>query len=82
MWFAPFASIDGVAREDFESGPTWSLWPEVGSRGMQRLASGFPDGDAWLDVQPGRYRYMTHVQAGPAVRIVLSEYLACEVSWP
>jgi len=85
VWFAPFASIDPVTREAFESMPESvppsSAWPEVGSRAMQRLVSGFPDGQPWLQVQPGRYRYMTDVQAGALVRMVLSEYLACEVSW-
>ena len=30
-------------------------------------------------VQPGRYRYLTAIDHGPTVRVVLSEYLACEV---
>ena len=37
----------------------------------------------WVEVQPGRYRYLAgHDDAGNVVvRMVLSEYLACEVAW-
>jgi hypothetical protein len=37
----------------------------------------------WIDVQPGRYRYLATVVATghTVVRMVLSEYLACEVIW-
>lgn len=36
----------------------------------------------WVDVQEGRYRYHA-IDYGDAVRIklVISEYLACEVVW-
>lgn len=35
----------------------------------------------WIEVQPGRYRYLAGMDdsAGVVVRMVLSEYLACEV---
>jgi hypothetical protein len=39
----------------------------------------FLDND-WQDVQPGRYRYLV-MEAPTTVRMVLSEYLACEVVW-
>ena len=36
----------------------------------------------WVDVQEGRYRYLAFDDDGAiTVRIVLSEYLACEVVW-
>ncbi len=70
-------------RYQFESLPTSSLWPEVVSRGMQRLLIiGDQLQPDWVIVQPGRYRYGTSWDTGRiVVRIVLSEYLACETIW-
>lgn len=53
------------------------VWPEVGSRAMQRLALG----ETWVTVQEGRYRYRTMAMGNAIVRMVLSEYLYCEVVW-
>jgi hypothetical protein len=55
-----------------------SVWPEVGSRAMQRLLA---EGEEWVTVQAGRYRYMATADSAVRVRMVLSEYLACEVVW-
>ena len=35
----------------------------------------------WVVVQPDRYRYAVVETGGVVVRMVLSEYLACEVVW-
>ena len=35
----------------------------------------------WTVLQPGRYRYVVARLDGIVVRIILSEYLACEVMW-
>lgn len=86
--FAPLltlGSAERIAFENFESGDS-GLWPEVGSRAFLREAGLSPDrlnraGD-WVLVQPDRYRYLvTETDTGAVVRIVLSEYLACEVIW-
>lgn len=53
------------------------VWPEVGSRAMQRLALG----ETWVTVQEGRYRYRAMASGNAVVRIVMSEYLYCEVVW-
>ena len=38
--------------------------------------------DSWQDVQDGVYRYaVAQVPEGILVRMVLHEYLACEVGW-
>ena len=58
-----------------------AIWPEVGSRAMQRLAMAYPNTPSWIVVQPGRYRYVACVDDIVLVRMVLSEYLACEVIW-
>jgi hypothetical protein len=59
------------------------LWPEVGSRAMQRVliagADAFDEG--WLIVQEGNYRFRTSQANGLTVKIVLREYLGCEVVW-
>lgn len=94
------ADLDPLAREEFESPPNVSLFPEVGSRAMQRmnvvsvtLASvenpsqmvehQFLLGPDWMEVQPGQYRYLAAaLDTGElVVRVVLSEFLACEVTW-
>ena len=48
---------------------------------MRRLTSSLAGASGWLVLQPGRYRYMADVDSGAVVRIVMSEYLACEVVW-
>lgn len=57
-------------------------WPEVGSRAMQRLLEhdeNYKNG--WLTVQSGRYRYAVTQSEAIEIRIVFSEYLACQVIW-
>jgi hypothetical protein len=72
----------GVGRAGVPGLPELAAWPEVGSRALQRLvirdSKAFSD---WVEVQPGRYRYAAIAGAGVVVRVVLSEYLACEVEW-
>jgi len=81
--FVPLVSLTDETREDFESPPTPSLcgWPEVGSRAMQNLVLPGPEEFPWVVVQPGRYRYLTSVDDGVVVRIVIGEYLGCDVIW-
>jgi hypothetical protein len=90
--YAPLCSIHGDLRlgfeEAFETLPSFAPWPEVGSRATQRLMVCTADGltpswvsSQWVVVQEDRYRYLTQLSQGLAVRIVISEYLACEVIW-
>lgn len=84
VWFTPLETLTKGQREDFEGGgDDLSVWPEVGSRAMQRLLvlddSAFSEG--WLDIQPGRYRFRIAQEDGLRVRMVIREYLACEVRW-
>jgi hypothetical protein len=82
--YIPFENMDGVARDQFESSidPVGlHAWPEVGSRAMQRLIESDPEEAVWIEVQPGRYRYQVSLAGGIAVRMVIGEYLACEVRW-
>lgn len=43
---------------------------------------GWPATYPWVEVQSGRYRYLAALDGTETVvRMVLSEYLACEVRW-
>ncbi|KEY99813.1 hypothetical protein AI27_00930 [Sphingomonas sp. BHC-A] len=79
----PLIHLSEEALQEFESmGGGFAMWPEVGSRAMQRLLEGYPgDRPGWVVVQKGRYRYMAGVEDGRVVRMVLSEYLGCKVVW-
>jgi hypothetical protein len=78
IWFKPLHTLHLSEREAFETISLPPIWPEMGCRMMTRLATGNP---GWQVIQPHRYRYAT-IFGGPTVaRIVLSEYLACEVAW-
>ena len=79
--FTPLLSMSADSRSAFERLPERVVWPEAGSRGMQRLVESPTCSPEWLVVQPGRYRYMAYVDGRAVVRVVLSEYLACEVAW-
>jgi hypothetical protein len=76
----PLCAMTEEAREEFEALPNTGLWPEVGSRAMHRILVGAEGDYPWIEVQPGRYRYL--VACGPLlVRIAIAEYLAAEVTW-
>ncbi len=79
---APLSFLSDTQRNDFETPSLSSLWPEVGSRAMQRLVEGTDvRSDGWIEVQPSRYRYFAQLCDGIDIRIVVHEYLACKVRW-
>lgn len=61
----------------------FDVWPEVGSRAMQRILVTGTDAldEGWFVVQEGNYRFRTSQSNGLTVKIVLREYLGCEVAW-
>jgi hypothetical protein len=85
------------AAAEFDQPLPVTVWPEVGCRLLQRdcvvtaKLRSVKDGREqdvtftmfdWIEVQPDRYRYLVNPFAdGVVVRIVLSEFLACEVIW-
>jgi hypothetical protein len=82
IWFAPLSVLGDAEREVFENPDSAGVWPEVGSRAMQRLVvydAVYDEG--WVEVQEGVYRYHLDWSEGVVVRIVLSEYLAAFVRW-
>jgi hypothetical protein len=80
--FGPLENVSLEELDDFERAPETHLWPEVGSRALQRLL-GMPRAayNDWIEVQPGRYRYMTSQGSGLVVCMVIGEYLAGEIVW-
>ena len=81
LMISPLSEMTVEQHIEFETPPSGlELWPEVGSRAM-RLVSGSPGASPWVVVQSNRYRCLATVDDGLLVRMVLSEYLACEVRW-
>jgi hypothetical protein len=85
VMLATLQALSPQARNYFETPPETTLWPELGSRAMQRLvvSTAAPSviGLDWIEVQPGQYRYVAVAEGPVMVRFVLGEYLACEVIW-
>jgi hypothetical protein len=97
FYWGPLGLLSDEQREWFEDAQVSELYPEIGSRAMQRmLVSQFtfanPNGaeqrhDAllvndWLEVQEGRYRYLAYEDpSGIHVKIVIDEYLYCYARW-
>jgi hypothetical protein len=82
--FRPLSTLTDSEREAFETSSSELMlaWPEVGSRSMQRIvvgSTGYETG--WIDVQEGNYRFLVSQDGGLTVKIVLREYLACQVNW-
>lgn len=80
---APIATCSDHFVQQFLSPQETPLWPEIGSRAFIRACKQFPavGTDHWHVVQPGRYQYLVSQADGLFVRILLSDYLACEVRW-
>lgn len=96
LWCGPLSDLSDDEREGFHSAHVQEVLGEAGSRGQQRLlvtqvtlesASGehfvIPlIVNDWVDVQEGLYRYLAIDDVGGLViRIVVAEYLGCEVAW-
>jgi hypothetical protein len=94
--FWPLISMDDQERDAYEAGHVLRIFGEIGSRASQRLLVtqvelASADGDRlrmnllindWLDVQDGRYRYIAIEESDEIrIKIVIAEYLACEVRW-
>ncbi|MDO9711862.1 hypothetical protein [Paracraurococcus lichenis] len=82
--FVPLVSLTEEQLASFEDDlPEMGFYPEIASRAFNRI--GVADGKivfpGWLTVQEGRYRYAVRQAPGMWVRMVIREYLACEVIW-
>ncbi len=76
---APIHLLTSEEFERFEASGPVGIWPELGSMAFIRASKG--ESTSWITVQPQRYRYFVTEEGGDTVRIVLSEYLACQVMW-
>lgn len=96
IWYCNIDDMSPEARDEFDSLPILGALGEIGSRGSLRtiviqFTTVGPDGartelgfaaNDWLDVQEGRYRYLAaDDEHGISVRMVIGDYLACEVNW-
>ena len=96
FWCCQLADLPNDMRESFDAAHVQQLFGEVGSRGIQRmlvtqLTLESESGEQselrllvndWVDVQEDQYRYLAIDDVGGLViRIIVAEYLACEVMW-
>lgn len=96
FWCSPLSSLSQENRKAFDSIYFQQILGELGSRNMQRLLvtqitrldeNGEQQNEQmifnyWIDVQDDRYRFIAIDDMGQIViRIVVAEYLACEVAW-
>lgn len=96
FWCGPLATLSQDQREQFDAAHIQQMFGEIGSRGLQRMlvtqiALQSETGtrseqtllvNDWVDVQDDLYRYLAiDDSAGLVIRIVIAEYLACEVAW-
>jgi hypothetical protein len=96
FWCGPLALLPREQRDEFDSAHVQQLFGEIGSRNLQRMLVVQMNLEAesggqqqigmlindWVEVQEGRYRYLAIDDVGGLViRIVVAEYLACEVAW-
>lgn len=82
----PFVCMTQTERDEFERAGSGEIrgWPEVGSRAFFRACGAKPYADQngpWICVQENRYRYAVDQHGGVLVRMVIAEYLGCEVEW-
>lgn len=75
------ANMPEPRRRSFEQPVLATIYPEIGSRAFQRLATATEPFYEWIVVQPNRYRYMAGFENGHFVRIVVRETLAVEITW-
>jgi len=82
---APIPLLSEEQLRAFEAAPIGTLFPEIGSRAFHKVlvvgGEVFTQEGDWQTVQARRYRYSISHSSGIRVRMVLSDYLACEVLW-
>lgn len=79
VFFNQLALMNKEQLDYFESVPLLVVYPEVGSRAMQRLVEG---DSGWIIAQPERYRYLTSICFTKVIiRFVIRECLACQIAW-
>jgi hypothetical protein len=79
----PLALMPPESVATFLSDKPTPFWPEIGSRAFIQACKTFEhlSADSWRIVQPGRYQYLVSQSHGDFVRMLIADYLACEVCW-
>lgn len=80
----PYGTVSDDVMTDFERSPTHTLWPEIGSRAfMNASINNFSTtiDRGWNITQNNTYRYMVSYEGAIEVKMVLSEYLFCKVTF-
>lgn len=95
-WCGALETLSEDQREGFDAVHIQQLFGEIGSRNIQRMYAAEvtlqSDSGAqekmqvivndWVEVQESNYRYLAIDDInGVIIRIVVSDYLACEVAW-
>jgi hypothetical protein len=81
---APMALLTPDEIASFEAVPAETVFPEIGSRAFNETLISNNEVFlqlGWRVVQQDQYRYLVSYSHGMHVRIVLGEYLACEICW-
>ncbi|MBB4374128.1 hypothetical protein GGD63_006957 [Bradyrhizobium sp. cir1] len=81
IWTKPLEYFTPTEPNEFEASDLPDVWPEVGSRLMNRLPSGEDMDGSWIVVQSGVYRFNVNIAQPLGIRIILREYLAAEITW-
>ena len=69
-------------EKEFYSLAEQTKLPEVGSRALTVLFSGKTPMSKWVEVQPNNYQYsVSYFDNMFIVKIVIWEYLACQIEW-
>lgn len=82
--FVSIFPLEMLSKEqyvEFESVRTPSIFPELGSRAMQRIIVPHLTTSGWIDVQAEKYRYFVSCDCRVEVRIVVDEYLGSIIYW-
>lgn len=83
--FSPITTMSHEQIKLFNTPPIEKILPELGSRAFDRTVIANNQlhsiNNGWNAIQEGRYRYLVSWSDEIKVRIVLSEYLVCEVIW-
>lgn len=84
VWIKPIEVMSQLEIDTFFSIPEQTSLPEVGSRALQRVMINSAGNiqQYWIPVQQDNYRYcISHDSDGLRVKIIIWEYLACEIIW-
>jgi hypothetical protein len=96
IWSRPLHLMTEEEIDSFDACHIVEMLGEIGSRGSQRamvtmLNLESPNGEQqalgliindWIDVQEDRYRYLAiDDENGITIKIIVGEFLACEVTW-